>query len=71
MLHNKNIPTGTHCWAIIQDKLLIVLKVDDHYYEVCGAWEGGIHDSEFNLISVIDKPQDYKDNELYYFGEVD
>jgi hypothetical protein len=70
-VENKDVKIGEHCWAIINKELLIVLKKDDYLYYACGDWECPFEDKELELISIIDKPVQYKDANLYYVDEGD
>lgn len=56
---------GEHYWALMEDKLVVVLKTKEGY-EVAGPWEGGVGSNEVKIISHISKPQQYKNTELYY-----
>lgn len=67
MITHEDIQPGTHCWAQSSEQtLLIVLKVSDDYYEVCGPWECGIRKEEIEIISIIDKPEGHENMDLYY-----
>jgi len=61
----KKIKNGDHCWAISNDQLLIVLKTEGRF-EVCGAWECGIRESDIKIIEVIKKPKKAETTKLYY-----
>ncbi len=65
MKHNE-VKIGDHCWALLNNKLLIVLKISDSTYEVCGGWKSSVNIDKFNTISIIEKPEGYEDTELYY-----
>ena len=71
MIENKEVPIGAHCWALMNDKLLVVLKrasngVTCEGYEVCGAWECGVRPEEIDIIEIIKKPVGHKHTELSY-----
>jgi len=66
MLENTEVKIGTHLWAMCQSELMIVLKISEKHFEVCGAWEAGINSTEIELISIIDKPLLHQKTELYY-----
>lgn len=65
-IKNEDVQIGQHCWAMSAGKLLVVLKVYDESYEVCGAWECGIGADELELIEIIDRPEGHNDTKLYY-----
>ncbi len=65
MKHNE-VKIGDHCWTILNNKLLIVLKISDSTYEVCGGLNSSVNIDKFNTISIIEKPEGYEDTELYY-----
>ena len=73
-LKDKDIEVGSHCWAIADEQLLIVLKTGksrhkESIYEVCGAWECGMMFSNIDIIEVIKKPENHSKNKLYYLYE--
>lgn len=47
-------------------KLLVVMRVCDGWYEVCGPWELGIADRDITLVERIQKPDGFDDLPLYY-----
>ena len=57
---------GQHCWATCDGKLMVVLKEEDGYFQVCGAWECGIGIDNIELISIIERPELHENTELYY-----
>ena len=63
---NEEVKIGEHCWALSNDRLLIVLKSAPTFYEVCGAWECGIGADELEIIQVIPRPAAYENTKLYY-----
>jgi hypothetical protein len=65
-MKDEMIEAGQHCWAISAGKLLVVLKIEDGWYEVCGAWECGIGAEKIEIISIIDRPADHLSTKLYY-----
>ena len=65
-MKDEDVKIGDHCWATSQGELLVVLKVSDGGYEVCGACECGMNYDSIELISVIEKPPEHIDTSLYY-----
>ena len=63
------VKVGDHCWAISSGQLLIVLKVKDEYYEVCGDWECGMRPNELNILAVIPRPAGHETTKLYYLHD--
>lgn len=74
MITHEDIQPGTHCWAlnnsIFKDSILVVLKISENYYEVCGPWEGIIEKEMIEIISIINKPEGYEDMDLYFKNEI-
>lgn len=60
-----DIPIGSHFWALMDNKLVIIIKCGDGYY-VCGGWECNINFKYFKFIEYISVPMGYKEKELYY-----
>lgn len=56
------IKIGTHFWALMDDRLVVMLRCEDGFY-VCGGWEGDIPIDKFEFVSEIKKPNNTK---LYY-----
>lgn len=71
-LDARNMAAGTHCWALLDDKLVVVIKSDlwkgvtECYFYVCGGWEGSVSERELTLLEVIARPLNYSDKEIYY-----
>jgi hypothetical protein len=65
-MKNSDVKIGDHCWAMSVGRLLVVLKIHPEYYDVCGAWECGIHMSDLNLLELIPKPIAHINTPLYY-----
>ena len=64
---------GEHYWALLDDKLIIVMCEDadnefQGYFTVCGPWEETIRASEeeLKLVERIKKPLGYASKETYY-----
>jgi len=68
---NKDVQIGQHCWAILSEKLLVVLKIEAQEYNVCGEWECSIDADKLEILQIIDKPKGYKNTGLYYLDEYD
>jgi hypothetical protein len=63
----EDLPIGQHLWVLFQDKLVMVAKFDQYQYEVCGAWECGITPEECEIVELVNVPDKFKTNQLYYF----
>lgn len=68
-MENKDVKIGQHCWAIMENKLVVVLKDEDEGYEVCGAWECGTSAKSLTLLEIINKPKNYDETKLYYLND--
>lgn len=51
-----------HYWALMNGRLVVVLKNGKDSYSVCGDWEYDVYDKELEILSEIEKPA----GELYY-----
>jgi hypothetical protein len=69
MIKHDEAKQGTHYWAqSVSGKQILIVLLDSYgSYQVCGAWECGIRDTEITLISEIPKPSGYEKRELYYY----
>jgi hypothetical protein len=65
-LQNEDVEIGAHCWALMAEKLLIVLKTNTESFEVCGAWGCGVDSDRLQIISVINAPKGFEKTRLYY-----
>jgi hypothetical protein len=65
-LKNNIVKIGQHCWATLDDKLLVVLKVTKNTYVACGAWECSINAESLTLINIINRPPNHQLTTLYY-----
>jgi hypothetical protein len=68
MIKNENIKIGDHCWALSNNKLIVVLKTTDSVYALCGYWERSVTVEELNIISIIKKPAGHEKTKLFYGG---
>jgi hypothetical protein len=69
MISNEDVNIGDHCWAIIEEELVIALKTTDgeiNDYQLCGDWECGCPSKWLDIISIIDKPKGYENTTLSY-----
>jgi len=67
MIDHDDTNKGAHYWASTADgSILVVLKVGDDQYEVCGPWECGIGAHECEIIEEINPPFGYEHAKLYY-----
>ncbi len=69
MISNEDVNIGDHCWAILEEELLIVLKTTDgeiNDYQLCGDWECGCPAKWLDIISIIDKPNGHEATNLHY-----
>ena len=62
----EDLKIGQHLWVMSNNKLLLVAKFDEHKYQVCGDWEGGIDKKECKIIELIKFPKGYENTKLYY-----
>ena len=62
VMTQTEIKIGTHFWALMDDRLVVMLRCEDGFY-VCGGWEGDIPIDKFEFVSEIKKPNNTK---LYY-----
>ena len=60
------IEYGQHLWGLLDEELAIVAK-DNIGFTICGAWECIIPFENITLIELINKPENYKNTEYYYF----
>lgn len=65
MIKAKDLPLGTHFWALMDGNLVVIGKEKDGYY-VCGGWECSIREEEFDIIELINFPKGYNAENLYY-----
>lgn len=65
-MKNEDVKIGQHCWAIMDNELLVVLKIKEKNYVVCGDWECEVIAHELELIEIINIPQKHEDKKLYY-----
>jgi len=66
-MKKSELINGTHFWAKLHhndnsiDDLVAMIKSGDNYY-VCGAWECSCHETEFDIIKIIELPEGYEIN---------
>jgi len=66
MINSDIVKPGEHCWALIDNELVIVLKDSDGDFAVCGYWECSVFEKGLKLIEIIPKPGSHIDTRLYY-----
>ena len=69
MISNEDVNIGDHCWAIMDEELVIVLKTKDgevNDYQLCGDWECGCPAKDLDIINIIVKPKGYRNIKLSY-----
>lgn len=59
------ITYGTHFWAKLDGKLVMMCKCKNGIY-VCGEWEDSIYEEDIIVIKVVDFPEGYTADDLYY-----
>ena len=73
MINDSDVAINDHCWALLNGELLVVIKnfanTYGAFYDVCGGWEGSVKARDLELISIIERPPEYKDTLLYYGSE--
>jgi len=69
MIDHADTKKGEHYWATSCGSILVVLKVDDDQYEVCGPWECGIGARDCEIIEEIKPPFGYEHSKLYYYDQ--
>lgn len=69
-LRHCDMERGDHAWAVLQEKLVVVMRVKDGYF-VCGPWECGVDEDEVILLERIERPKSAKEMPLYYLDLLD
>ncbi len=64
--HCTELQKGDHAWAIMDNKLVMVMYDGNYGFDVCGPWEGGVSHKDIFLIEKVEKPQGYESTLLYY-----
>lgn len=71
-MEEPQLKIGDHFWALIDGHLAVMsYEYDDpeygyHGYYMCGSYECSVKRSEFQVISIIPKPQGYEHVEYYF-----
>jgi len=66
MLKSSDLPVGTHFWAMMDGKLVMMMKDRHNDFCVCGPWECPIRENEFEVIEIVNRPAGHKADKLYY-----
>ncbi len=64
-MKDKDIKNGQHMWALIDKKLVVVLKVSNGY-TFCGEWDACVNFVSLEIIEFIEHPVNYEKTELYF-----
>lgn len=62
----EDLKIGQHAWAIYDDMVLMVAKLDPNRLDVCGPWECGISPEECKIIKLVNLPRIYRNLPFYY-----
>jgi hypothetical protein len=62
----KEIKTGSHFWAKIDGKLVMMMKDIKGDYFVCGPWEGAVQRTDFEFIEEVNPPIKFDGKYFYY-----
>lgn len=66
MLLDCELMIGDHCWALMNNKLVMVVKMETEGYDVCGPWECGVGIDDLTLLEKVPRPEGHHTTELYY-----
>jgi len=66
MITASEIQSGTHFWATMDSKLVMMMKDKEGDYYVCGGWECPIRENYFQIIETVSLPTNYTAENLYY-----
>lgn len=65
MIDPSQLLIGTHFWALINNEIAVMLKLNDGYF-ICGPWECSINENNFEVLAIISKPPDFTYHKTYY-----
>jgi hypothetical protein len=63
---DADVLVGEHCWALMGEDLVVVMKWEDGGYQVCGPWECGCPADTLQILEIIPRPEGQKDRQLCY-----
>ena len=66
-MKDEDVKVGEHIWATCDGLLMVLLKLGDDSFYVCGPWDGEIDPNQIEIISIIDKPKGHL-NRINYYG---
>ena len=62
----EDLKIGQHLWVLSAKTLLMVAKLDDIRYEVCGPWECGVRPELCKILKLVEPPKGFEETELYF-----
>jgi hypothetical protein len=66
MINAADLPSGSHFWAKMDNRLVMMMKDGRGDYYVCGGWECPIREEYFEIIEIVPRPVGHEDAKLYY-----